>query len=363
MLSSLFGFGKRRRRSTKRSTKKHHSRKPPARLLKICKKYHVKATKKVGKHRVYKSVSVLKRACLKKARAHRKKLLRKVKKHAKRSKKSVHRRRSHRRKSHRMRMGEMDEMSFGRRYGFGAMVARRGLAGLATTAPTTKPMSRDSALARAETSAPGMWGGTNNFGARRSIPMFGRVRRSRYGFGRKGLAGLATTAPPKRVSQDSALARAQTSAPGMWSGVGNFGKRRGRRGAPRRAKVSKAKAMKAFRSFYKRHCAGARRSRYGFGDGGNPMLSASMGTEFCPNGMGGVLGTDSTGLFPSPCRMASTSGSVSGSMAGSMAGEEEETAFGRRRYRRRRNTAVGTRRRRRASAVGAHHRRRRRSAM
>ena len=47
MLLSL--FGKRRRVSRKKS--KHH-RKPPARLLKICKKYHVKATKKVGKKKL-----------------------------------------------------------------------------------------------------------------------------------------------------------------------------------------------------------------------------------------------------------------------------------------------------------------------
>jgi len=43
-----------------------------------------------------------------------------------------------------------------------------------------------------------------------------------------------------------------------------------------------------------------RRRRYGFGNGGNPPLNASMGYEFCSNG-GGVLGANSTGLFPSPC--------------------------------------------------------------
>ena len=39
---------------------------------------------------------------------------------------------------------------------------------------------------------------------------------------------------------------------------------------------------------------------YRFGSGGNPPLSASMGYEFCSGG-GGVLGANSTGLFPSPC--------------------------------------------------------------
>ena len=68
-------FGK-KRRSVKRS--KVHS-KPPARLLKICKKYRVKATKKVGSKRMYKSVKVLKKLCLKKAMALRKKLMKKHK--------------------------------------------------------------------------------------------------------------------------------------------------------------------------------------------------------------------------------------------------------------------------------------------
>jgi hypothetical protein len=81
-----------------------------------------------------------------------------------------------------------------------------------------------------------------------------------------------------------------------------FGKRRarvGRKGTSKTRKVSKAAAMKAFRQFYKRHCAGGRGSR--FGNGGNPALSASMGYQFCPSGMGGVLGAGSTGLYPSPC--------------------------------------------------------------
>ena len=42
-----------------------------------------------------------------------------------------------------------------------------------------------------------------------------------------------------------------------------------------------------------------RRSR--FGNGGNPPLYQSMGGEFCPSGMGGVLGAFGTGLNPTPC--------------------------------------------------------------
>ena len=89
-----------------------------------------------------------------------------------------------------------------------------------------------------------------------------------------------------------------------------FGKRRRAKKASSR-KVSKKHAMKAFNKFYKTHC----RSRSRFG--GNPPLAMSMGNEFCSNGSG-VLGYNSTGLFPSPC-----SATVATPMA----------AFGRRRCR------------------------------
>ena len=195
----LFGlsFGKKRRSTKRHMTKKHSKKvaKPPAKLLRLCKKYRVKATKKVGSKRVYKKVAVLKKLCLRKARALRKKLMKmmakKAKKHSKKTKSSK-KKVTRRRKAHHPRkdaFGEEEGMSFGKRRSCG--------------------------------------------------------------------------------------------------------------------KVSKVAAMKAFRSFYKRHCAGARGSR--FGNGGNPSLNASMGYEFCPNGMGGVLGFNSTGLFPSPCTSYSSS--------------------------------------------------------
>ena len=250
----LFGFGK-KRRSVKRKSTKKVVKKPSARLLKCCKRYHVKATKKVGSKRVYKKSSVLKRQCLKKARA----LLKKMKKMHK--KKSV-------------------------------------------------------------------------------------VRSS--GFGK-------------------------------------------RRSAVKGRKVSKAAAMKAFKMFYKRHCAGSRRSR--FGSGGNPALAASMGYEFCPDGSGGVLGVNSTGLFPSPCGMTAATMSVAtppttgngvraayealqkqydqfknGSQGASFAGTlPPRPAFGRRRrsavvMRKKRSSAVGMSKKR-SSAVGMRRRKRRSSAV
>jgi hypothetical protein len=56
MLSFLFG-----KKKKKHSVKKGKGRKPPARLIKLCKKYRIKVTKKVGKKRIYKKVSVLKK--------------------------------------------------------------------------------------------------------------------------------------------------------------------------------------------------------------------------------------------------------------------------------------------------------------
>jgi hypothetical protein len=125
-----------------------------------------------------------------------------------------------------------------------------------------------------------------------------------------------------------------------------FGKRR------RTAKVSKKAAMKAFRSFYKRHCAGARRS--GFGNGGNPPLNQSMGYEFCPTGSGGVLGFNSTGLFPSPC----TAKPKSSSMGLRRSRKPAKKTTKKRCYGTgsKRKSAIGARRRRRSSAVGSRRR-------
>ena len=83
----IFSFGKR-----KRSKKKvQRGRKPPAAILRACKKLKIRTTKKVGKKRVYKKVSVLKRLISKKKKTLKRKMKKKVKK--------VHhrRRRSHRR--------------------------------------------------------------------------------------------------------------------------------------------------------------------------------------------------------------------------------------------------------------------------
>ena len=189
---SLFGFGKRTRRTSTKASK------PPARLLKLCKKYRVKTTAKRAGKRSYRPTAMLKKLCLKKARALKKKLMK------------------GRSTTRRTRMG--GEMEFGSSCNMGPQM---------------------------------------EFGKRRAQMEFGK-RRAQMEFGTSEM---------------------------------EFGKRS--------RKVNKVAAMKAFKSFYRRHCA-PRGSRFGFGSGGNPPLWQSMGYEFCSDG-GGVLGANSTGLFPTPC--------------------------------------------------------------
>jgi hypothetical protein len=220
----LFSFGK-KRRSVRKSSKK--GSKPPAKLLKVCKKLRVKATLKRGGKRVYKKKSVLKKLCLRKLRIiKKKKLLLKKKLLAKKKAAKKARKGSRRVRRVHSRMGEAE---FGaRRVRFGAGSSCGG-----SYAPSTMSFGRNISF------------GGQNFG-------------------------------------------------GM-----EFGKRR----RVKSAKMSKLAAMKAFKAFYRRHCSvrrPVRRSR--FGSGGNPPLNVSMGYEFCPSGMGGVLGATSTGLFPSPCK-------------------------------------------------------------
>ena len=66
---AFLGFGKKRKSSRKVSRKGRKARggkKPPAKLLKMCKKLRIKATMKRGSKRVYKSSRVLLKQCKKK---------------------------------------------------------------------------------------------------------------------------------------------------------------------------------------------------------------------------------------------------------------------------------------------------------
>jgi hypothetical protein len=104
----FFSFGKKKR--TLRSTKK--SRKPPAALIRMCKKHGIKCTRKVGRKRVYKSVSVLKK------QLRRKKNLKKKKKSKSVKRKSV-RRKSARRS---FRFGDAASFTPASNYGYNQSV-------------------------------------------------------------------------------------------------------------------------------------------------------------------------------------------------------------------------------------------------
>jgi len=261
---SLLDFGKKRRRVSHRGKKS--VRKPPARLLRICKKYHVKTTKKVGRKRVYKPVKELAKQCLRKAKMMKRGHRKTVRRH--RGSKIVHHRRRLRRYRPRTSMGRL--------------ISRFGASTSSSKHVMYKPASMVSSIKN---------------------PMKTKI---------------------SEVCNNLEKVK--------------FGKRRRTR---RSRKVSKASAMKAFRKYYKRNFGSMRRTR--LGNGGNPPLWHSMGYEFCPSGMGGVLGANSTGLFPSPCT----------SMNQQQAFDEEavalpsySTSYGRRSVRRRRRT------RRRMMAVG-----------
>ena len=66
----FFSFG-RKKRSVK---KKKGIKKPPARLIKMCRRYRIKVTRKVGRKKVYKSVTVLKKLLKKKMKKMKKKV-------------------------------------------------------------------------------------------------------------------------------------------------------------------------------------------------------------------------------------------------------------------------------------------------
>ena len=83
----LFSFGKKR----KKVSRKKLIRKPPAALLKRCRKHHIKTTMKKGGRRVYRKVSLLKKLLKKKMRKARKS--RKSRKVTRKAHRKVYRRR------------------------------------------------------------------------------------------------------------------------------------------------------------------------------------------------------------------------------------------------------------------------------
>jgi len=276
MSFNFFGFGRKRRSTRRKVTRRRKvvrkgSKKGLSRsLLSLCKKYHVKCTKKVGSRRVRKSATVIK-----------KQLRRKIKSLIKRASKFGAR-----------------KSSFGRH-----SRPRR----VRRTRRVTMPMMAVAPLA---------------------------VRRSRMQRARAYMRGVGASVYRRRRTL-GAIAGLGALAAGAGAGYRYNPRFRGavNRGASR----ARAYTIGAGGFFPPaRSEFGKRRRRYRFGS--NPPLSNSMGYEFCSNG-GGVLGANSTGLFPTPCMNASAT---------------PKAAFGRRRrvgrprkaYRKRRVTRRRTTRRR-----------------
>jgi hypothetical protein len=98
MSFNFFGFGRKRRSTRRKVTRRRKvvrkgSKKGVSRsLLSLCKKYHVKCTKKVGKRKVYKSISVLKKLLRRKRKSSRKVRRSHLKVHHRRRRTSIKRR-------------------------------------------------------------------------------------------------------------------------------------------------------------------------------------------------------------------------------------------------------------------------------
>jgi len=105
-----FGFGKKKRRTVRSTKKKSGSKKPPASLIRMCKKYRIKCTKKVGRKRVYKSISVLKKQLRRKRTIKRRKARKSVKKGSRKVRKT--------RKVRRFRFGEAASAANPANYGY-----------------------------------------------------------------------------------------------------------------------------------------------------------------------------------------------------------------------------------------------------
>jgi len=220
---SLFGFGKRHR--SRRHSRK--SVKPPAALLKMCRKLKIKTTSKKGGRRVYRKVSVLKKLL----RHKKKMLLRKKKMLLRKKSRKVHKGRKKSRKVHKghkvrkYRKAKEEDMEFGGRTRFGAV--RFGAEG------------------------------ANEFGASSRRMAFGNDCSQKYKetyFGKR---------------------RSMASRKKAMTAFRKFYKRYCKVSPVRRRKVSPVRRRRSMR----------------FGEGGNPPLWKSMGYEVCPMGQGGVLET------------------------------------------------------------------------
>ena len=271
---SLFGFGK-KRRSKRSSAKGKKSRKPPPELIKICKMVGVKVTSKRGSKRVYKTVSVLKKVCLKKLRKMEKKSSFGAKKknasgNPKKSAFGRLRRASCMKKCGKVCRKKCKVASLKRKVRRNP--TKRNLARLSKVTKKTstrrrmKKVSPEMSNALVKVSG---FGGNYQYS-----PMMGQM----------GFGNCEYKSP---MMGQMSFGGDYANAVQAMGGMAMFGKRR--RSVP---KMTKKQLMKLLKG------TSGRRRRYRFGNGGNPPLMQSMGYEFDPTGKGGVLGMGSTGMFP-----------------------------------------------------------------
>jgi hypothetical protein len=309
MAFNFFGFG-RTRRYKRRSVRKTGKKASPSKtLIRLCKKYKVKVTS--GRSRKYKSTRVLKKQCAKKIRSLIKKAKRSARFGARRSrfglKKSIRRmptRSSSMRSSQMMMPMAASSPSMMSRF---KLAARR--AGSAAYRHKGKIALTLAALAAAK-----RYGGAE-------------IRHRRRG---EAFKNARMTASADYASIKSGASSGYNRAKGMFAkkeaaAAAAFGRRRRYRstkrrstrrvGRPRKYRSTKRRSTRRvgrprkYRSTKRRTTRRTRRRvgrRYRFGSG-NPPLGSSMGYEFCSGG-GGVLGANSTGLFPSPCMGGSSAG-------------------------------------------------------
>jgi hypothetical protein len=269
---SFLGFGARRRRSRKVSRKGRKVGKPSKALIKMCKKYGVMrfGSRTTGfgskRTRTYKKASTLKKLCAKAIRRR----IKQVKKQMKRSKKSSPRRRR------RARFGGIRKTLRG--------LGRRAYKYKYTLGTAAAALGGGAMLAR----RPGM-----RVRMRRYARRAGLMKRASLKGGRREADAYRYAA--KGVERRLAAKRANKT---MKNFVHNF--RLDKAGAGRKAFAESGQYLDFGKRRRRRVGRPRKTRRYRFGNGGNPPLSQSMGYEFCSNG-GGVLGANSTGLFPTPC--------------------------------------------------------------
>jgi len=318
MSFNFFGFGRKTRRSKSVKTSK-----PSKTLVKLCKKYNIKISKKVGSKRVYKKTGFLKKQCAKKIRSL-------IKRHHKFGAKGVRR---------------------------GRKTVRRTVRRTVVSTPVYTPsmpsmpvrLSRRARLSKHLRTHRGKYTKYAKRAAMLAAALGAGYAANKRGYVNKRNVkgdinylkhrpmGLLKTYKRSRKAYEPSSG--EMSSYRAAAGFSEFGKRRRRskktmfgrkRRVGRPRKTSRRKVHRKSRRVVRRRAP----RRYSFGY--QVPLSAMMGNEFCSNG-GGVLGTNSTGLYPTPCMTAAMPTMPTMDAMGSA----PASAFGKRRRRSTKKTMYG----------------------